>query len=195
MSKIPETKLKKWEIIESFDESLSKFMQVRRDVVKFPNGKVIDDYYITTMAKVVMVVAINKAGKFILVRQYKHGVGEIIIECAAGMVDETEDLEDAAVRELAEETGAEATKENLVYLGKSVPSPTKSTHVVYGYLVRDVEISKSQDLDANEEIEVMEVEPATVIEAIKSGEIWASDTVNFLLKTYIQYPELFSVIH
>jgi len=53
----------------------------------------------------VAVVAVTPENKIVLVRQYRHPVGEALLEIPAGKLDKGEDPEHCARRELEEETG------------------------------------------------------------------------------------------
>ena len=54
----------------------------------------------------VTAVPVTEDGKIIMVRQYRHALGEICIEIPGGCVDDTDkNLEEAIKRELLEETG------------------------------------------------------------------------------------------
>lgn len=191
MVNIPPTKLKKWKVIESKDLSYNHWTPVQADKVEIKDSKTID-FYIITMGPASMVFPITKDKKIVLVRQYKHGAGDIIIEGPAGIVDEDETPEQAAIRELEEEAGIKDEESKLIYLGTHIQSPTKNTHTVAGYIIFDVEFNSKQNLDEHEDIEVITVTPNEAIEMIGSGEIYASDTVAFLLKIKLKYPELFN---
>lgn len=166
--------MKKWQTLSSELAFDNKWFKVQKDVVKLPNGRILDDFYLWKEPMVAQIVAITKQGKIVLVKQYKHGVGEVIIECPAGFVDEGENFESAAKRELLEETGYKAN--SLEFLGKFTHNPTKSLGIVYSYLAMDLE-KVEQNLDTDEEIELLELNLDKAIDMIKRGEIWTSGTV------------------
>jgi len=159
-------------------------------MVEVKPGKVID-FYLLAMGPAVMVFPFTKEKKLVLIRQYKHGTGAVIIEGPAGMIEQGQTPTAAAVRELEEEAGIKFQESKLIDLGNHSQSPTKNTHTLQGFLALDVEFNSQQDLDDTENIEVIQVTPKEAIEMILSGEIWASDTVAFILKIKLRYPELF----
>ena len=129
--------VKLWKIHQSALAFDNPWMKVRKDSVELPNGKMIDDYFLWLEGDVAFVVPVTPDGKFLLVRQYKHGVGQPIIEFPAGMVDPGELPVHAAHRELAEETGY--TTPALSLIGKLVNSPTKVVGLHYVYLAEHAE--------------------------------------------------------
>ena len=61
----------------------------------------------------VTVIPILPDGKFLMVRQYRHGSASLSDEFPAGVIDPGEEPLDAAKRELLEETGYRARKMDL----------------------------------------------------------------------------------
>ena len=53
----------------------------------------------------VAVIGFNTAGQILLEREYRHGVGEVIWQLPGGLAEPDEDLIQAGLRELVEETG------------------------------------------------------------------------------------------
>ena len=81
-----------------------RWYQLRRDTVRLPNGRVVDDYFVSQRPNVAIVVPLTIENKFILVRQYKHGVQAITLEFPAGIFRSVLPVT-AAARELEKETG------------------------------------------------------------------------------------------
>ena len=152
-----------------------KWFKVRQDEVELPNGSVLDDFFVWVKGDVSIVVPVTADGKFILVKQYKHGVGDVIIEFPAGFVDEGEDPERAAHRELREETGYESN--DLSPLTVLSDAPTKSTGKTHVYLAKNATQKHDTAFDDNEDIETMVCAPAEVLELMTSGKMWVSGSV------------------
>jgi ADP-ribose diphosphatase len=64
-----------------------------------------------------------KDKKYGLVKVYRHAVGEYGWEFPRGFIDKDETAEDAAIRELMEETGVICDKNKLEYIGAICPEP------------------------------------------------------------------------
>lgn len=183
--------MKKWEIISKEDVSPSKWFPIEKHVVKLPNGKIIDDYYVSTMENVAMILPITTENKIVLVKQYKHAIDEIMIELPAGCQKEEKTLEDTAIIELEEEVGIKTTKDNLVLLGKIIDNPTKSTRTTFCYLAKDLEFNSKQKLDETEDIEIMEVAPKQALKMVENGDIWTATSVATIVIASLKYPEIF----
>ncbi|MFZ6184594.1 NUDIX hydrolase [Nannocystis pusilla] len=84
----------------------------------------------------VMAVAIDGAGQFVLVRQYRFGIAADTVEPAGGLVDAGEPPERAALRELREETGYAGTTAEP--LGFTHPNPVLQDNRCHFFLVRGV---------------------------------------------------------
>jgi ADP-ribose pyrophosphatase len=75
-----------------------------REALAMPDGYKIDWYYIDTPASV-MIVPVTADGNLVLVKQYRHNLKHDTLELPAGTLDTDEQPEEAAKRELEEETG------------------------------------------------------------------------------------------
>ena len=56
----------------------------------------------------VVIIPVDEEGNMLLVRQYRHATGQDLLELPAGTLDEDEDPEVCAAREIREETGMAA---------------------------------------------------------------------------------------
>ncbi|MEI7788851.1 MAG: NUDIX hydrolase [Chlorobiaceae bacterium] len=129
------------------------WLTMRQDTVQLPNGRIIDDYYIWEFPPWCNVLAITKKQEFVLIRQYRHGIGKVCYELPAGVHDKTgESVLESAQRELLEETGFGAGLwKPLMELSAN---PALQNNITYSFLAEGVELISKQNLDATEEISV-----------------------------------------
>jgi ADP-ribose pyrophosphatase len=127
-------------------------VSLRIDQVEIPNGNVFEPYVVET-GTWVNIIALTKNREVILEKQYRHGIGEVLLEIPAGIMDdEDESPLQAAKRELLEETGY--TSDRFIEVGRAYPNPATHNNLTHSFLALDVEKVGQQDLDETEEIEV-----------------------------------------
>lgn len=139
--------IKPWKILES----TYLRPRLRLDKCELPNGKALEPMVLEfrTWANV---LAITKDKQAVLVKQYRHGVQEVLMELPGGVVEDGEEPLAGIKRELLEETGYAAS--NIVEVGKVYPNPANQTNQLYCFLALDVERVDAQNLDDGEDIEV-----------------------------------------
>ncbi len=86
-----------------------RFLDVRRDEVRLPDGSTAHREYIVHPGAV-MIVPILDDGRLIVERQYRYPVARVMLEFPAGKLEVGEPALECAMRELAEETGYRATE-------------------------------------------------------------------------------------
>lgn len=171
------SKLQKWQILQSKMVLDHPWCQVRQDEIKLPNGKVIDDYFVSIKPDIVLVLPITTNREIILVRQYRHGAENFFLELPAGRFDPNqENPEDAGMRELEEETGYAAKK--LQKIAVLYDNPSKDTNKIHLFLAENVVKVGEQNLDITEEIEVILIPIESVLEKINQGEISVAGSVS-----------------
>ena len=141
----------KWKILSSEYLFNDLWFKVRKDICETQEGKIINPYYVYEFPEWATAFALTEDNKVILVRQYRHPVGEVIIELPGGCVDDTdEDLQAAIARELLEETGYTFT--SYESLGKISANPSTNTNWMHMFLAKGGKKVSMQKLDHNEEI-------------------------------------------
>jgi ADP-ribose pyrophosphatase len=147
-----EERLRPWRILSSEYRIETKFLRLRADRVELPSGDVVEDYFVRESRGFCVVFALTPERDVLLVRQYKHGVGEVVVELPAGMIDDGETPETCAARELAEETGFTGAAPE--HVRTFFADPTNATGRFHLFLVRDAVRTREPALDVTEDIEV-----------------------------------------
>lgn len=159
-----------WEVIGSQYAIDSAYYRVRRDTVRLPDGTIYADYFVNEAAGWATIFSLTADGKIILVRQYKHGIGRIVLELPAGKIEEGETPEEAIRRELEEETGYQVG--DITFMGKLIVDPSNSTGSVWIYFAEGAKPTGRQDTaNAREIVEVVLLTPAEVIDSLRKGDI------------------------
>jgi 8-oxo-dGTP pyrophosphatase MutT (NUDIX family) len=141
-----------WRIVDSLVVIETPHLRLRRDEIELPSGRRIGDYYVRESRGFAIVFAVTPEERVVLVRQYKHGIAQSVIELPAGAIDADEEPETCARRELAEETGYVAAAPALEHVGAFIYDPTSSTTRYHLFLARDAEPLLVPKFDETEEI-------------------------------------------
>jgi 8-oxo-dGTP pyrophosphatase MutT (NUDIX family) len=127
-----------WQVLHSETLVSSPWLTVHRQRIRTAHGYEIPEYFLLDCPDFVTVLALTSARQAILVEQYRHGPGRILLELPAGMIDATDSSPaDAAERELREETGYRAG--SIEPLGKLIPSTARQSNWTYCFLALDCE--------------------------------------------------------
>lgn len=170
--------IKKWQLIQTTDISPSHWFPLEKRRYQKPNGGFVDDFYVTPLANVALVIPLTKLRQVVLIKQYKPGIDKVIMQFPAGRKESKHpSIRHTAVAELEEETGIKVKPEVLVGLGKATGFSTKSSEIVFSYLVKDVSFNSTQQLDTDEEIEIILLSPSQVDKAIDDGSLWCAQSI------------------
>ena len=155
--------IKPWKVLETS----YLHPRFRIDKCELSNGNLLDAT-IFEFRSWASVLALTKSGEAVLVKQYRHGICDVLWEFPGGVVEDGEDPMEGVKRELLEETGYAAS--NLVQVGKFYPNPALQTNSMYCFLALDVEKVAEQHLDGGEDIEVHLVPLDELLAMTKRGE-------------------------
>lgn len=126
----------------------------------------------------VCIVPVLSNGNVLLVRQYRKAAKQELLEVPAGGIEQGESIQDAALREMQEETGY--TAGTLLHLSSFWMAPGWSTEEMHAYLATDLESSKLPP-DEDENIYPVNVPLADVSEMIRAGQIKDAKSITSLL--------------
>ncbi|MGL3151379.1 NUDIX hydrolase [Microbacterium sp. A82] len=151
-----------WTVVDSEIVVADRWIRLRADTCLDAAGRTIAPYYVMEPAEWISVLALNADGDAMLVEEYRHGAGVMALGTIGGAVDAGELPQDAAARELREETGCEASE--IIDLGATWANFGNHTNRVHHFLARDCTQVAAQSLDAGELISVR------VVPLAKAGE-------------------------
>lgn len=137
--------------------------------VELPSGKIIERFYRVDLPTYAMIVPITKSNRVVMVRQYKHGVGKVIMNLPGGYVEQGETPLEAAQRELLEETGFEA--EIWHHLGKFCIDGNRGCGEVHCFVAGGAQQVRCPQQDPTEELELILQRPDEALEHLTCGRI------------------------
>ena len=120
-----------------------------------------------------VILPITDDNKVIMIQEPRTPIGKVILALPAGMIEEGEEADKAAIRELEEETGYLASK--IEFLREYHPSVGYSDEKIKIYLATNMKKTK-QHLDESEDINVIEVPLEELIEMVDKNEIITAST-------------------
>ena len=144
-----------------------------RENVTLTNGVTVDLDMVDHPGASAMVPFSDKS-TIILIRQYRHAVGDCIWEIPAGTLDLDETPLECAKRELIEETGFSASMWQK--MGEISPVPGHSNERIHMFLAANL-VSSEQNLDKDEMLNVHKVKIDDAIEMIHTGKIQDGKTI------------------
>ncbi len=154
-----------------------RIIEARVDTLLMPDGSTITREVVAHPGAVA-IVPIDADDNALLVRQYRHAVGERLLEIPAGVIERGESPDDTAQRELQEEIGFASL--DLRALGGVYSAPGFCDEFLYLYIARDLTPSRLPG-DEDEDISVERIPMSRVDRLIRLGEIQDAKSVAGLL--------------
>lgn len=161
---------KPWKVIESRYLAREPWFTVRDEQVELPDGRRIPHYYVFEYPEWVNVIARTGDGRFVVVSQYRHGLGETDYELTAGVVEKSDaSFLAAAQRELAEETGYGGGEWRC--LMRIAPNPATQNNLTHCFLADGVRPIGERHLDATEDLDVHLLTQEELFDLLRTGGI------------------------
>ncbi|MDX1672281.1 MAG: NUDIX hydrolase [Balneolaceae bacterium] len=164
-----------WTVVEENKEYSTPIYNLLKQRCRLPSEDHEGTFYILDAPTWINVIPLTEKREVILVEQYRYGTKEPTLEIPGGMVDEGETPEEAALRELLEETGYRAG--SLQSLGKVSANPAIMSNYAHCYLARDCLFEGAENPDTHERIQVHRVSKKRFLELIREGSIHHSVVV------------------
>jgi len=163
--------------------SAAPWVAIYQEQVQLPSGRVLDDFYRIVLPDFAAVVALTAEQELVMVRGYKHGLGQVVLSVPAGYMEQGEAPLAAAQRELLEETGYAAAE--WKDLGKFVVDGNRYCNTMHLFLAKHAQWVKPSQSDEREEVQVELISSRWLIEAIRKGEIHHLVTVSAIATALI----------
>jgi ADP-ribose pyrophosphatase len=157
-----------WETLTSDVAYSCDGFDVINETISLPDGTTAEFDYLTEPASVV-VLPFRPDGDVVVIEEWRHAVGRMNRGLPAGTLEPGEEPEDAAYRELTEETGYEA--EDVEHLTSIEPSNGFSDSVFHYFVATGCEKVGDQALDTDESIRVETATLDSLREAVRANEL------------------------
>ena len=161
--------LKPWRRLDTEMVYRCRVFSLRRDRSVSPRTGSEHDFFVLDACDWVNVVPLTADERVVMIRQYRHGIGDFTLEIPGGMVDPGESPAQAAARELLEETGYRADR--IVALGSVSPNPALFANRLHSFLAEGCERVAEVANDHAEETVVELVARADVRRLLAEGAI------------------------
>lgn len=163
-------------VVEKNTLHRGRVFRLVKEKVALSNGTIADLDIIRHPGAAAM-VPVTKDNGLILVRQYRHAIGDYLWEIPAGTLNPKEEPLECAKRELVEEIGYSARRWEK--LGEIVPVPGYSDERIHIFLALELDLAE-QKLDPDEIISVHRFSIDKAFEMIEAGTIQDSKTISSL---------------
>lgn len=161
--------IRPWEIVHSSKNRSCSVFDLRTDRARSPRTGQEHPFYVLESPPWVNVIPLTPQNHVVLVRQYRHGIRKVTLEIPGGLVEAGDSPEQAAQRELLEETGYRALE--MLPLGSVHPNPAILNNRCHSFLARGVYAAGPPEPDEKEDIEVLLRPLEEIPQLIRRGDI------------------------
>ncbi len=158
-----------WKLLGSRYVSAHRIFRVREDRYRIAPAGDEREFVVLEGPDWINIIPVTDDGEVVLVRQYRHGVQQVTLEIPGGMAEWGEDPQDAAIRELREETGYAPTR--VTPLGWAFPNPAIQSNRCHFYVAEGVHRVGEPEFDPCERIEIVTRPLREIPALIRTGQI------------------------
>ncbi len=168
MTRHPEL-IRPWQTLATRKAYECRIFSVSEQQSRSPRTGEVHDFYVINSSDWVNIIPLTAAREVVMIRQYRHGLGDFTLEVPGGLVDPRDGSSlEAARREMREETGYDSG--DIVRLGTIHPNPAIIDNRCESFLARNATPACAVSFDTTEETEVVLVPLAEIPDLIR-GEV------------------------
>ena len=164
---------KPFELIHTEVTYRGRVVDVRRDQVRLPTGRVVQ-LDVVKHQGAVTAIPVDDEDQIWFVRQYRYPAEAYLMELPAGTLEAGEPPDQCVLREIREEIGMAA--DQLVAIGSFYLAPGYSTEFMYVYLAKNLR-PDPLELDVDEVIEVVKIPVDQAYKMIFAGKFQDAKTI------------------
>ena len=155
------------------------WFEVFKEEIQLPDGKVVPEYYEIEMPHYTAVFAVTVEQQIMVLRCYRHAVGEVTLTMPGGMIEKGESPLAGIQREFLEETGYVAKKWKS--LGPLKGNSTRGCGTYHLFFATGAESVQKPDSGDLEELELLLWSPEEVEQALDEGQAKSLGVASMLL--------------
>jgi len=174
-----------WRLIASRRDDSYRVFSIRTDRAVSPRNGMEYEFHVLESAPWVNVIPVTDDQEVVMVRQYRHGIQDFTLEIPGGLVEEGDTPQEAACRELREETGYSARE--MISLGFVHPNPAIQDNRCYTFLAQGASKVGAQAQDGAEDIEVVTYPLKEIPHLIRCGQITHSLVIVAFYRLFMEF--------